>query len=255
ASARVLAQSPRPRINVGEIERLASLAGGAGVLLAGIIRGRLSGIGMALAGAGLGFRGATGPCAPYEAIGIHTAHSADSQNLAPRKGARVEESVEIARPPEELYRWWRNLSNLPQVMTHLKSVRLCGDGRSHWVAEGPTGAEMEWDAEIIAERENELIGWRSVEHSDVDTAGSVQFIPQSDGEETEARVVLRYAPPAGIDGVAAAELFGESAADQIRNDLRRFKRRMEFAARHPLPAWRHLADLQHEPDARHEHEP
>jgi uncharacterized membrane protein len=135
--------------------------------------------------------------------------------------------VTILRPREELYRFWRDFSNLPRIMRHLQSVQTTGDGRSHWVARGPLGIPIEWDAEIITERENELIGWRSVGDSEVDTAGSVHFTSAPGDRGTEVRVVLKYDPPAGKLGSAVAWLLGKAPDQQIREDLRRFKWVME----------------------------
>ena len=111
-------------------------------------------------------------------------------------------------------------------MRNLESVKVDGD-RSHWVARGPLGHSVEWDAEIVNRRENELIAWRSLEGSQVDTAGSVHFVPLGGDRGTEVRVVLKYDPPGGRIGSAVAWLFGASPERQIREDLRRFKQVME----------------------------
>jgi len=142
-------------------------------------------------------------------------------------GVRVDETVTILRPREELYRYWRDLSNLPRIMRHLESVQTTSGNRSHWTAKGPFDLRFEWDAEIITERENELLGWRSVGESEVDTAGSVHFIPAPGGRGTEIRVELKYDPPGGQFGSQIASLLGKSPERQIREDLRRFKAVME----------------------------
>ena len=102
-----------------------------------------------------------------------------------------------------------------------------GDKRSHWVAKAPLETTVEWDAEIITEREGSLIGWRSLEGSEVDTAGSVHFTPAPAGRGTEVRVVLKYDPPAGKVGAAVARMFGAAPEQEIEEDLRRFKQIME----------------------------
>jgi uncharacterized membrane protein len=215
-------------INVNDVERLASLVGGGGLVAYGLTRGTLAGMGLALIGGALAYRGATGHCACYRAMGISTARPRGRRNsVAARHGTRVDASVIVLRPREELYRYWRDLSNLPRIMHHLQSVRPIAGRRSHWVATGPLGTQVEWDAEIITERENELIGWRSVDGGDVDTAGSVHFLEAMGGRGTEIRVALKYDPPAGKLGVAVAEILGESPAEQVREDLGRFKQVME----------------------------
>jgi uncharacterized membrane protein len=215
-------------INVGETERLVSLAAGSGLALYGMTRGTLGGLGLALIGGSLLYRGTTGHCACYASLGVNTAATRGlGASIPAQHGTRVEESITILRPREELYRFWRELSNLPRIMAHLKSVVCASDQRSHWVAEGPLGVPVEWDAEIINERENEMIAWRSVGESEVETAGSVHFTEAPGERGTEVHVVLKYDPPAGKLGIGAARLLGQSPSHEIREDLRRFKRIME----------------------------
>jgi uncharacterized membrane protein len=143
------------------------------------------------------------------------------------QGVKVEESVTINRPVLEVYRFWRNFENLPRFMDHLESVTVIDDTRSHWVAKGPAGTKVEWDAIIHNEVDDELIAWRSLPGAEVNNAGSVHFTPTPDGTGTDVRVVLSYEPPAGIVGVAVARLLGEEPSKQVADDLRRFKQVMD----------------------------
>ena len=111
-------------------------------------------------------------------------------------------------------------------MPHLQSVAELGDKRSRWIARGPVGVTVEWDAELVADEPGRLIAWRSIEGGDVDNAGSVRFAPAPGDRGTEVKVRLSYAPPAGRLGDVVATIFGRGADRQIREDLRRFKQRM-----------------------------
>ena len=135
------------------------------------------------------------------------------------------ESVTISRPLPELYRFWRDFENLPQFMQHLESVSPREEGISHWVAKGPAGMQVEWDARIINEVENKVIGWQSLDGSTVSTAGSVNF--DEDPHGTRVTVHLQYNPPGGKLGAAVAKMFGEEPNQTIREDLRRLKQLME----------------------------
>lgn len=139
----------------------------------------------------------------------------------------VERSITIDRPPEDLYRFWHRFEALPRIMNHLISVREFAPKRSHWVARGPGGLRLEWDAEITAERPNEMIAWCSLEGADVDNAGCVRFEPARGGRGTVVRVVMDYQPPAGRLGAAVARLFGESPDQRVAVDLHRLKQLME----------------------------
>jgi uncharacterized membrane protein len=142
-------------------------------------------------------------------------------------GGRVNKTVIINRPPHELYGYWRNFQNFPRFMEYLESVQVTGDKRSHWVAKGPVGKRVEWDAEITADQPNELIAWRSLEGSDVEHSGSVKFRPARGGRGTFLRVELEYRPPAGVVGVAVAKLFGRAPDQEIHESLRQLKQLME----------------------------
>jgi uncharacterized membrane protein len=213
--------------NISDLERWLSIATGTGLALYGLSRRNRTGWIVAAFGGMLMRRGATGHCHTYEAFGINTAGTGDDTRraLGGAAGTIVEESVTINRPIEELYRFWRNLENLPQFMHHLESVERITDTLSRWRAKGPGGTTVEWTAEIINEVPNKVIGWRSIEGSDVVSAGSVNF--DTTGRGTRVRVRLQYSPPGGKVGAALARLIGRDAATQIRDDLRRFKEMIE----------------------------
>jgi len=140
---------------------------------------------------------------------------------------RVEETLTINDTAENLYNFWHQFEKLPSFMAHLKSVTRTGENRWRWVARGPAGTSVEWEAEIIAHRPNDFISWRSLQGSDVDHAGTVRFEPAPGGRGTVVRVEMEYAPPGGALGVAVAKIFGEAPDKQVAVDLRRFKQLME----------------------------
>lgn len=216
-------------VNVGPAERWLSLLGGAGLTLYGLSRESWGGLGLALVGASLVYRGASGHCSLYGSLGITTADEqrGPRSSVPAGRGARADCTIVVDRPPAEVFRFWRNLENLPRFMRHLESVKNLDLRRSHWVARAPAGQTVEWDAVIINERPNELIAWRSLEGADVDCAGSVHFRPTRDGRGTEIQVEMRYNPPTGRFGSMMAWLLGEEPNQQIRNDLEQFKRLAE----------------------------
>lgn len=140
---------------------------------------------------------------------------------------RLKRSIVINRPAEEIYRYWRDVQNLPHFMYHLESVQQTGERRSHWVTKGPGGARVEWDSEITEDRPNEVIAWRSLEGADVYNAGSVRFEPRPEGRGTIVRVEMEYYPPGGVAGAAFAMLFNKAPQQQIYDDLRRLKQILE----------------------------
>jgi uncharacterized membrane protein len=227
AQSGIFKNSPGEQLNVGENERLASIFGGAALAIFGLTRFNLSGAILGLVGGSLLYRGVTGRCNVYKMMGINTSRTGENVSVKGDSGVRVEKQITINRSPEDLYNYWRTLENLPKIMSHLESVRTLGENRSHWIAKAPAGTTVEWDAEIINDKESELIAWRSLEGSEVDNAGSVRFEGTPGGSSTRVKVELRYAPPMGAIGAAVAKLFGEDPETQIEEDLRKFKQTME----------------------------
>jgi uncharacterized membrane protein len=216
-------------INVGKTERLVSGLAAAAVAAVALRRKRLRPLLFPLA-ANLISRAVTGRCPVNRAIGRNSARRGRVSRVGSVRrgeGIKVEKSVTVNRPAEEVYRFWRNFENLPRFMDHLESVTVLDENRSHWVAKAPVGTKVEWDAVIHNEIDDELIAWRSLPGADVNNAGSVHFTPLGNGISTEVLVVLSYEPPAGKLGAAVAKLLGDEPSKQIEDDLRRFKQVME----------------------------
>jgi uncharacterized membrane protein len=138
--------------------------------------------------------------------------------------------VTVNLPREQLYRIWRNFENLPRFMKHLQRVDVdesTGGKRSHWVAKAPFGREIQWEAEMTEDRENEYIAWKSLPGSLVGSTGSVRFVDAPNTLGTIVHVLMQYNPPGGSLGAVIARLFGEEPGQQLRNDLRNFKMMME----------------------------
>jgi uncharacterized membrane protein len=221
--------SRNKEINVGEYERWLSAVAGGALAIYGLKRGSLSGLALTVAGGLFVYRGLTGHCGCYAALGINTAArpKGAQASVAAGHGIRVDQAITIDRPPEELYRFWRDFANLPRVMSHLECVTALDDQRSRWMVRTPLGIPVEWEAVIHTQKENELISWRSLQGSEIDTAGSVHFKRLPDGRSTEIRIELKYNPPGEKLGDALAKIFGEAPEQQIWEDLIRFKRSME----------------------------
>jgi uncharacterized membrane protein len=160
--------------------------------------------------------------------GVTAVDTLCGRRLSREQGAlHVRKSITINKSPEEIYRFWRNFENLPRFMAHLQSVRVLDEKRSHWVAKGPAGSSVEWDAEILEDRPNELIRWRTLPGADVDNSGAVTFHPATGGRGTVVTVEFEYQPPAGVFGATVAKLLGQAPEKQVPVDLLRFRQVLE----------------------------
>lgn len=136
-------------------------------------------------------------------------------------------TVTINRPREELYAFWRDVSNLPRFMENLKSVTLLDQRRSHWVVAAPAGQEVEWDSVITEDQPGRLIAWESAEGADIRNSGRIEFRDGAPGRGTEVSVTMAYDPPAGAIGKLFPKIFQKEPKIQARRELRRFKQLME----------------------------
>jgi uncharacterized membrane protein len=224
-----LAEGPA-RHNIGSSERVASTALGAALIgwgIAGLLRGRsVQALVAGAAGAALASRGLTGRSTAYAALGVE-ADDARPHSSPLTRDVHVRRSITINHPPDELYRRWRRLEDLPDVMRHLVRVEDLGQGRSRWEARGPFGTRLSWEAEITTDQPGRVIAWRSLPGGEVETSGRVSFKALANGRGTVVRVGLTYRPPAGVLGAAAAKLLGADPASEVAEDLRRFKQRVE----------------------------
>lgn len=213
--------------NVGFAERMVSATVGGALVMAGLKRFSFGGLVTAVLGEALVHRGVTGVCQLYKATGMNTAQPQSHAGVRAQHGVKIEKSITIHRSPHELFAFWRDFSNLPRVMEHLLEVRPLTDRRSQWTAKGPLDSRLQWQAEIINEREPDLIAWQSVGSGDVSTAGSIHFMPAAGGSGTLVHVSMKYDPPGGTLGVKAAEFLQQDLERMLDNDLRQFKTLME----------------------------
>jgi uncharacterized membrane protein len=202
---------------------LAAVVGGAALVALAARDRSWRSLGLAVAGVPFLWRGATGhwptiPRAASEYIAEHL-----PEPLPPS----IEVSLTVLLPRQEVWRFWRRLENLPRFMRHLESVEEIDDRRSHWIGKSPVGAKVEWDAEIVNEREGQILSWRSLPGSQVENAGSVLFEEATGGRGTVVRVHLDLDPPGGGLGRTLGRMLAPLTKQQVQEDLRRFKSLLE----------------------------
>ena len=219
-----------PDVNVGVFERGASVTMGTALLALALSQRRKPGaFAFGLAGAYLAWRGATGHCALYEALDTGTAEDPDDERLdaGGHDDVSIEAAATVARPPDEVYAFFRRLENAPRFMAFIESVQEVDAARSRWVARTPTGQTLDWEAEILEDLPGELIAWRSDPAGLVHHAGAVRFRPAPGGGGTEVRLDIEYDLPGSAIGRSIAMLFGSATEYRVEEDLRRLKQLLE----------------------------
>lgn len=203
-------------VNVGRSERIVSAVSGSILLFNALRRGKP--IQTLLAGY-LVFRGATGHCSAYQAIGKKSIDKVQNIN--------IKTNLSINRPVSEVYTFWRKLENLPLFMDHLESVREINEKTSEWKAKIPGGmGTIDWKSVIVEDEPNDRIGWRSLPGSEIETAGNVHF-RDAGSFGTNVYAVISYKAPGGQVGETIGRLLNPAFENMVKSDLKNFKTYME----------------------------
>lgn len=210
--------------NVGSTERLFSTGFGGVLVASGLLRGRLRGLLLTVAGGALLYRGLSGHCSVYQQLGISTSEVEGERSIV--KGLKIEETITINRSAHDLYQKWTRWESLPEILPHIDQVRDLGQGRTRWTARGPLATRLTWDAEVINQETDRLVAWQSLSGGDIDTAGSVHF-DSLGANLTEMTVSMQYDPPGGKLTAMVSEFLGVGLDQRLRKDLQRFKATME----------------------------
>jgi uncharacterized membrane protein len=143
----------------------------------------------------------------------------------------VQRTVHLNARPAEVFRFISNFELLPKFMARLKEVRSLGEGKWHWIAEGPAGIPIGWDVQLTKSIPEKLLAWKNVSGSEIETSGEARLDPDPRGG-TRLSIRLAYKPPAGILGHYVASLFGADPKSGLVQDLIRLKSLIEFGKTH-----------------------
>jgi uncharacterized membrane protein len=207
SGTRHLVPTSESRADSNAAQRWGAIVGGGALAVYGLTRRSAGGFALATAGGVIAFLGAR-------------AHLFENEPIA-------QSSVLLNCSPSEAYRFWRDLENLSLFMNHIESVTETSDRQSKWVAIGPAGRRISWTAEIVDQREGEIIAWRSLPESEIEVDGVVEFVEAPGGRGTYLTAITRYRPPAGAVGNAVAKMLGKDPNFLMRQDLRRLKALIE----------------------------
>ena len=226
-------------VNVGPVQRGASVVAGAALVALGLRRRTLGGALLGLAGADLLYRGATGYCHALGAFGVNTANGSSGRGVL-AEAVEIQRSITIQRPRDEVYRRWRDPQNQPRVWRHFAEITNATDRGAHWRVDTPLGRALEWETRIIEDRDGELIRWESTS-AQLPNEGTVEFRDAPGEFGTEITLRVRFDPPAGPLGDAAARLLDDLPKLVLAKALRRFKSLVESGE---------IASTDHNPTAR-----
>lgn len=202
----VIARSASPAL------RVAAVAAGIGVAMAGLrLRGAagvpLGILGGVLVAGGVGGRSGAGAVADLTRI---------------RRVVDLDAAVVVHAPAEDVFAVLRALDDAPRFLRHVRAVERRDARRYRWSVDGAGAAPIAWDVEITSLLYNRRIAWRSVRGARVRMNGDVR-LERLAPDTTRVLVHLRYALPFGRDGRAIRALFGEDPDVQLAEDLTRLE--------------------------------
>lgn len=145
--------------------------------------------------------------------------SRDALEAGAARRAPIQVSVDVAVPLQIAWQEWTAFSAFTEGVHQINDVERDGDRLF-----GRTAARrsVDWEAEIVDEREQQSFAWRSVEGSDC--AGLVTFHRMSD-RLTRIELDLDVLPTRPGEAVSLAVHLADRRAETV---LRRFKAEVEF---------------------------
>jgi len=146
----------------------------------------------------------------------------------------ISEQIEIDVPVRVTYDQWTQFESFPNFMEGVEQVKQIDDKTLEWSAE-IAGKHKTWRAEILEQRPDELIRWRSIEGARND--GVVRF-DKLGGNRTRVTLELDVEPDGPLETAGAALGIVER---RVKGDLERFRTFITERGA-PTGAWRGTVD-------------
>lgn len=215
------------RSNVGPAERLVSTAIGSALALNAVRKPSIVSIAGALVGADLIYRGVSGRCQIYGALGVNTAAAAKAGSEISSDAPEVVRAITIARPPEDLYLFWKDPQNLARISAHFAEVTPSAGDITAWRVKGPLNQMLTWESRTREVTPGRKLAWESLPGSSMPNNGDVSFEAAPNGIGSEVKLRMRFEPPLGALGAQLVKTFHLVPRTIAGKTLRRFKSLIE----------------------------
>jgi uncharacterized membrane protein len=139
----------------------------------------------------------------------------------------IRKSVTIARPLDEVFHAFEDVSFLPRFMEHLASVSHQSGARWRWLPRPFEGTADVGEVEVVDRQEGRLVRWRWLEDEAVRGDGTVSFREAPAGRGTEVTIELAYDARGGKPGRWIQKLMGTEPRQQLSRDLFRLRQLLE----------------------------
>ncbi len=146
-------------------------------------------------------------------------------SLPPQDENTIQASVNIQRPVEQVFNFYRDFKNLPSFLGDVMKIEQIDAATSRWTIQSLLSIRVHLTIRVTEERTNELIRYETVSLPGLRTYWEIHFAPGSRAGETEVREVMKA--PLGRLGRAALALIGNFPAEEVSSNLHRLKQLME----------------------------
>jgi uncharacterized membrane protein len=142
-----------------------------------------------------------------------------------RPAEKVTGEVLINRPVEDVYRFYRDFTNLPRFLGDVVAVEQLSDTTYRWLVSGPFGARLPMTITVTEERLNRLLRYQSRGPAPLRGRWELEFLAEADGRRT--RVQERLVTPLGPLGRSVLALIGKFPDQEVADNLGRLKQVLE----------------------------
>jgi uncharacterized membrane protein len=133
---------------------------------------------------------------------------------------RVEKSIDVDQPITKVYNQWTQFEDFPTFMGGVDEVEQLDDRHLRWTT-SVAGVERTFDTEIIEQKPDEQISWRTEDGED--HTGAVTF-EELGPNSTRVTVVMSYRPENWVEKIGDALNIIDR---RVANDLERFQQLVE----------------------------
>jgi uncharacterized membrane protein len=130
--------------------------------------------------------------------------------------SRIIETIEVGVPVRIAYDQWTRFETFPRFLETVDRVVRVDDRTLDWTATS-AGKVRHWQAEIVEQRQDEVVSWRSIEGPRND--GTVRFEPRAP-DLTLVVMELDVEPEGRVERAGGALRVAER---RLRGDLLRFR--------------------------------
>lgn len=225
------------RQNVRDEERIVSVVAGGLAVGAGLAARSWAGAAGALLGSGLLYRGVTGHCHLYQALGVSTTPHSLPEGAQEHPIGAVR-AVTIQKPAREIYDTWKRADVLTRLFDHFADVREAEPGVLRWTLHDPLGRAHSWDTRVEDDTPGERLVLASAPDALIAYRNTLQISPAPGDRGSEVRLRLELVPHGAIARALGKLMPSALVAQRTLANLKSLLEAGELPILHPNPAAR-----------------